>query len=153
MEMYADETTVVDESECWTRLRSSEVGRLAVVTPDGPDIFPVNYVVDHGTVVFRTAPGSKLTALRQGEPVAFEADGFDGDANEAWSVVVKGHPQQLRQPEAVLDAAGLPLFPWHGADKPVFVRVVPSHVSGRRFRVVEAARWPTTDLAPRAAPE
>jgi hypothetical protein len=85
--------------------------------------------------------------------VAFEADGYDADAHEAWSVVVKGHPQQLRPPHAVLDATGLPLFPWHGGDKPVFVRVVPAQVSGRRFRVVDTARSAPTTGDRRAAPE
>jgi hypothetical protein len=35
-------------------LRSAEVGRLAVSVADHPDIFPINYLVDHGTIVFWT---------------------------------------------------------------------------------------------------
>jgi uncharacterized protein len=45
---------------CWALLRSQEAGRLAVLIADRPEIFPINYVVDHGTVVFRTAEGTKL---------------------------------------------------------------------------------------------
>jgi uncharacterized protein len=40
---------------------------------DGPQIFHINYVVDHGTVVFRTAAGTKLAGAAQRD-VAFEAD-------------------------------------------------------------------------------
>ena len=41
---------------------SAQVGRLAVSIKEQPDIFPINFVVDHGTVVFRTAEGTKLAA-------------------------------------------------------------------------------------------
>ena len=80
---------------CWALLRSQEVGRLAVSIADRPEIFPVNYVVDHGTVVFRTAEGTKLAGAVQGDAVAFEADGYEPDTGEAWSVVVKGHAEEI----------------------------------------------------------
>ncbi len=51
---------VLDPNECWALLRGSVVGRLAISIANHPDIFPINYVVDHGTVVFRTAEGTKL---------------------------------------------------------------------------------------------
>jgi uncharacterized protein len=59
--------------ECWTLLRSTPVGRLATVVMGQPDIHPVNHLVDHGTVLFRTAEGTKLRAA-VGHEVAFEAD-------------------------------------------------------------------------------
>ena len=85
-EANADETA---PHEAWTILRTATVGRLAVVGGDGPEIFPVNFVVDHGSVVFRTAAGSKL-AMARGHRVAFEADGYTETTREAWSVVLKG---------------------------------------------------------------
>ena len=39
---------VLDEHDCLELLRESDVGRLAVVVEGGPEIFPVNFVVDHG---------------------------------------------------------------------------------------------------------
>src|SRR5680860_1471871 len=42
------------QEECWRLLREASVGRLAVWHGDGPDIFPINYATDHGTVIFRT---------------------------------------------------------------------------------------------------
>ncbi|MGD9527333.1 MAG: pyridoxamine 5'-phosphate oxidase family protein [Pseudonocardia sp.] len=141
-------------NDCWALLRSGDVGRLAVVIAGRPDIFPINYVVDHGTVVFRTAEGTKHAAAVKGEVVAFEADGYEPDEGEAWSVVVKGHAEEISRGHELLDTAGLPLFPWHDAPKQRFVRIVPDEISGRRFRVAGREAW-TTPLsdAPRTASE
>lgn len=130
------------ESACWDLLRDAEqrgggVGRIAVAIMNHPDIFPVNYVVDHGSVVFRTAEGTKLAAAVLGTGVAFEVDGYDPDSGDAWSVVIKGHAEEIEQILGRFDAADLPLFPWHASPKNRFVRVVPELVTGRRFHVVE----------------
>ena len=53
---------ILEPPECWTLLRHTEVGRLAVTMGTSPDIFPVNFAVDRGSVVFRTAEGTKLAA-------------------------------------------------------------------------------------------
>ena len=144
----------LEANDCWALLRSCEVGRLAVSVADRPDIFPINYVVDHGTVVFRTAEGTKLAAAVAGEAVAFEADGYEPGSGEAWSVVVKGQAEEISRGHELLDTAGLPLFPWHAAPKHRFVRIVPDEISGRRFHVVgpDAWRTPLSD-APRAPTE
>jgi uncharacterized protein len=115
-------------------LRESPVGRLAVVVDGRPDIFPVNHVVDHGTVVFRTARGSKFWGAA-GLPVAFEVDGYDVSSGRAWSVVVHGKGEVLIRTDDVLEAMQLPIFPWQGGAKPEFVRIVPHEITGRRFEV------------------
>ena len=126
--------TNLEGDVCWSLLRSSEVGRLAVAIADQPDIFPINFVVDHGTVVFRTAEGTKLAAAVLGRGVAFEVDGFDRQLGEAWSVVVKGKATELHQMIEIFEATDLPLFPWLTSPKPRFVRIVPESVTGRSFR-------------------
>jgi nitroimidazol reductase NimA-like FMN-containing flavoprotein (pyridoxamine 5'-phosphate oxidase superfamily) len=128
------------EPQCWDLLRSEEVGRLAVSITNHPDIFPINYVVDHGSIVFRTAEGTKLAASVLGVAVAFEIDGYDRAAGEAWSVVVKGEAVEIEQVLGRFDAADLPLFPWHASPKHRFVRIEPQSVTGRRFVVVEDRR-------------
>jgi nitroimidazol reductase NimA-like FMN-containing flavoprotein (pyridoxamine 5'-phosphate oxidase superfamily) len=120
-------------------LRESPVGRLAVVVEGRPDIFPVNHVVDHGTVVFRTARGAKFWGAA-GQPVAFEVDGYDASSGHAWSVVVHGKGEIVTRNDDALEALQLPLFPWHGGAKPEFVRVVPQEITGRRFPVLGGAR-------------
>jgi uncharacterized protein len=136
---------------CWTLLRSVSVGRLAVCLGDQPDIFPVNFIVDHGTIVFRTGPGSKLAVAVAHPSVAFEADGYQPDVGEAWSVVVKGRAEQITLDD-LMDTVRFPLFPWHAGPKQRFIRVVPGEVTGRRFHIVNRAQWraPLTDSRPSA---
>jgi nitroimidazol reductase NimA-like FMN-containing flavoprotein (pyridoxamine 5'-phosphate oxidase superfamily) len=128
--------TILEANACWQLLRQADVGRLAVSVGECPDIFPVNFVVDHGTIVFRTAEGTKLAAAVLGRAVAFEIDGYDAAAGEAWSVVVKGAATEIERMQDVYDALDLPLFPWHAAPKHRFVRIEPGEVSGRRFAVI-----------------
>ena len=71
-----------------------------------------------------------------GRGVAFEIDGYDADAGEAWSVVPKGHAAEIERMQDVFEALDLPLFPWHVAPKHRFVRIEPEDVTGRRFHVV-----------------
>jgi nitroimidazol reductase NimA-like FMN-containing flavoprotein (pyridoxamine 5'-phosphate oxidase superfamily) len=133
--------TVLSSEECLELLGGETVGRLAVSIRDHPDIFPINYAVDRGAVVFRTAEGTKLAASVLGRGVAFEVDGFDAGAGVAWSVVVKGRAVEIERLHDVLDALELPLFPWHAAPKHRFVRIEPLAITGRRFVVVEPAVW------------
>jgi nitroimidazol reductase NimA-like FMN-containing flavoprotein (pyridoxamine 5'-phosphate oxidase superfamily) len=146
-------TMILEPDECWALLRSAEVGRLAVSIMDRPDIFPINFLVDHGTVVFRTAEGTKLAAAVLGRAVAFEVDGYDAAVGEAWSVVVKGSASEIERMFEVFEVTELPLFPWITSPKPRFVRIEPESVSGRRFQVVERATPRTTGVSHRAEPE
>ncbi len=138
----SDLMTELDESACWTLLRTAAVGRLAIVVNHRPEIFPINFVVDHATVVFRTAEGTKLD-WGAGRDVAFEVDGHEPEVGEAWSVVVKGLAREVMQMYEALEALELPLFPWHASSKPHIVRIEPDAITGRRFRVADApARHP-----------
>jgi len=143
--------TILDRDECWRLMRSAPVGRLAVSIGAHPDIFPVNFVIDHGSVVFRTAEGTKLAASLLGVGVAFEIDGYDPEAGEAWSVVVKGRAEEILRMHELFDAMDLPLFPWHAAPKHRFVRIVPDEITGRRFHVVGRPVAATTEPERHAA--
>jgi hypothetical protein len=150
-----DENSTVDElseSECWALLRTASVGRLAVWVADHPDIFPINFAVDHGTVVFRSAAGTKVSAAVSDSPVALEADGYDQESAEAWSVVVKGDAEEVTGGQDLLDTVDLPLFPWHAGDKGRFIRIVPTTTSGRRFPVADPGVWLTPLSGVKRAP-
>ncbi len=142
-------------NECWALLRGSDLGRLALVLEGHPEIFPVTYLVDHGAVVFRTGPGGKLSAIHaQGaeQMVAFEADGVEGEV--AWSVVIKGRAKEVTGLYDAIDSALLPLHPRHGGQKDHLVEVTPGEITGRRFSVVDQARWANELTGARpAAPE
>ena len=131
-----DGMTILDSATCLRLLGSQEVGRLAVSVAYHPDIFPINYVVDDATIVFRTAEGTKLAAAFIGHAVAFEADGYDADTGDAWSVVVKGHAEEIAMHDMLEDTA-FPVFPWSAGPKSRFMRVVPDEISGRRFHVIQ----------------
>ena len=117
-----------------TLLARERLGRVAVA-PDGtrPTILPVNYVLDGASIVFRTAPGSKLTAALRNGHVAFEIDGFDALAHTGWSVVVTGHAEEITEPQELARAGRLPLRPWAVGDKSHYVRIPTDNVSGRRI--------------------
>jgi hypothetical protein len=145
----APRVQVLDSSHSWALLRESAVGRLAVVVDGEPDIFPVNFAVDHGSIVLRTAEGTKLAAA-VGQVVAFEIDGYSPDTGEAWSVVAKGSAQEIRQLHDVLDSLDLPLAPWHAGAKGHFIRITPDRLTGLRF-VTDGPRVERSE-SPRRAP-
>ncbi|MEX1079132.1 MAG: pyridoxamine 5'-phosphate oxidase family protein [Homoserinimonas sp.] len=123
--------TALTADECWDLLHTIELGRLAVSVGGSPDIFPVNYVVDGRSLVFRSAEGTKLLELTINSKVAFEADGWDEFT--AWSVVVRGTAQRLERQDEILRADDLPLRPWTATLKYNYVRIAPQVVTGRRI--------------------
>lgn len=122
---------------CWERLRGEAYGRLAVTDEDGPMMYAVNAVVEHGTIVFRTAPGSKLDAIRADPRVAFEVDGADERSGLAWSVVVRGRARELLSVDDVSAVTELGVTPWQAGAKPVYVRIDPASIAGREFARIE----------------
>jgi len=125
-------------AESWALLRESEVGRLAVIVDGHSDIFPVNHLVDHGSVVIRTAEGTKLAGA-SGQQVAFEVDGYDSVTASAWSVVLKGEAEHVQRLHDILEVIELPLVPWHSERKSHYLRVTAESITGRRFHVTGAA--------------
>jgi len=126
-------------AECWELLDATSVGRLAVDIAGQPDIFPVNYVVDGESLVFRSGAGTKLAGAVLGEHVAFEIDGSRPADRTVWSVVVKGRAREISHMAERFAVDDLPLYPWVADPKPNFVRVEPTLVTGRRFRVAATA--------------
>ncbi|MET3720430.1 MULTISPECIES: pyridoxamine 5'-phosphate oxidase family protein [unclassified Arthrobacter] len=155
--MSSESVTEVHNLEhhvCWDLLRTVSVGRLAILVDGHPDIFPINYTVDGGTIVFRTGQGTKLAGASGGSPVAVEADGVDAVSGLAWSVVLKGPATAIKGTEAVLDTAALYLFPWQAGKKDTFIRVSPDTLTGRRFKVTAPMTWWTQlSGAAKASPE
>ena len=94
--------TILPETECWNLLSSASLGRLVTSVDGQPDIFPVNFVVQHRTVLFRTAEGTKLVSAAINNNVLFEAD--DHNVAEGWSVIVKGMARLLRTDEEIDEA-------------------------------------------------
>ena len=136
--MTGNASDVLSEDESWSLLSSRTLGRLVTCVDGYPEIFPVNYVVQRRTVLFRTAEyASKLFTVVMNARVAFEAD--DHNVSEGWSVIVKGIAQVLNTSDEIKEAERAQLLPWTAGDKPRYVRVEASEISGRRFRFGSAA--------------
>jgi nitroimidazol reductase NimA-like FMN-containing flavoprotein (pyridoxamine 5'-phosphate oxidase superfamily) len=124
--------TILSESESWSLLASVALGRLVTSVDGQPEIFPVNFVVQRRTVLFRTAEGTKLVSAAINNRVLFEAD--DHNVAEGWSVIVEGTARTLRTDEEIEEAERAQLLPWTATLKQHYVRVLPLSVTGRRFR-------------------
>ena len=123
----------IDRDECLELLAGDVVGRLAVVSGGSADIFPVNYVLDGETVVFRTDPGTKLDATGRAQ-ASFEIDRIDREHRTGWSVVASGRLEEVTRYDSrtLARLRDLPVDPWAGGDKAHYVRLIPSRITGRR---------------------
>lgn len=131
----AFEIEELSAAACWALLRDTEIGRIALQGADDIEIFPINFVVDGGSIVFRTAGGTKLTLIGEGARCTFEADGVDDSARLAWSVVLKGSVRPVTGHESILATFGVEVVAWQTGEKPTYVRIKPQQISGRRFPV------------------
>jgi nitroimidazol reductase NimA-like FMN-containing flavoprotein (pyridoxamine 5'-phosphate oxidase superfamily) len=131
--------TVLDEAECLRLITPGGIGRIAYSGRYGPTVFPVNYRLYQGTIVFRTAQDSPTdedlrTGIANAEyKVAFEIDDFDSLARVGWSVLVQGsaHHVASETERASLSEAGVE--PWPGGDRELFLRIIPTRITGRRI--------------------
>ncbi|QTX04449.1 pyridoxamine 5'-phosphate oxidase family protein [Agromyces archimandritae] len=123
--------TELSENECWALLVAGEFGRFAVAIGSRPEIFPVNYRASDGSILIRTAEGTKLFGVGVNDEVAFEVD--DYTATEAWSVIVRGRARVLESPAEIAEAERVQLRPWARTPKTRFIRVDAAEVTGRRF--------------------
>jgi uncharacterized protein len=81
----------LSRDECLDLLRTVPVGRVGVSYNALPVILPVNFRLSDGdSIVFRSGEGQKLRASLDGSVIAFEADAFEDETSEAWSVLVQG---------------------------------------------------------------
>lgn len=124
----------IDQAGCLALLGQSTVGRLAVSTEQGPQIFTVNYGVHDGAIVIRTGPGLKL-AHASFHPVAFEVDQLDIGDRTGWVVEAVGHaeditdaidPRSTKLRRVVVDA-------WVSGSHPNCVAIARPRLSGRRL--------------------
>jgi nitroimidazol reductase NimA-like FMN-containing flavoprotein (pyridoxamine 5'-phosphate oxidase superfamily) len=130
-------TRLLSEEECWQRIREAPYGRIAATAAGEIDIFPVNHAVDGGTIVFRTAAGTKLLELTIRHHVAFQVDGFTDV--DAFSVVVKGDAEEFDRQGEVAAAERLGVTPWAPGEKDRWVRITPTEIQGRTFELPHAS--------------
>jgi uncharacterized protein len=121
----------LSQQECTSRLSRNGVGRIALCTPNGPVVVPVNFVMDNGTVLLRTAPYT-LIAAHAWDRAAFEIDDIDDDMRRGWSVLVMGRAAPVGDIDEVGDArAANELTPWAPGSRHMYIRITPDRITGR----------------------
>ena len=122
-------------AECRRLIAGGGIGRIAFGTLDGPVVIPVNFAVLADTIVIRTAEGTVIDGHADSQ-VALEVDHIDEALRQGWSVLVRGpahrvtHRAELGrlQEDAVV-------WPWAGGEREVYVRIIPSQITGRRIEI------------------
>jgi len=132
MSIESQPISVLSATESWNLLSSVALGRLVTSVDGKPAIFPVNFVVQHRTVLFRTAAGTKLVSAAINNEVLLEGD--DHGFTEGWSVIVEGTARILHTDEEIDEAERAQLLPWIATVKQHYVRIRPLNITGRRFR-------------------
>ena len=124
---------ILARDECLELLRATSLGRVALRIGETPAILPVNYAMLDDDVVFRTDPGSKLSAALMRVLVAFEIDHADPARHTGWSVLVTGYVEEIRDAGTLARVAELGLERWVIEGRDYVVRIHTRTISGRRF--------------------
>lgn len=123
----------MDLDECWERLASQPLGRLAICVDGQPHLVPINHLVRDREIVFVSvaATTTHATLAQPGLTAVLEVDHYDTDTDTGWSVVVAG---ELAVVEDDVEHARLELYgrpSWiSGRHQCRWLRLVPNHVEG-----------------------
>lgn len=129
--------------ECQALLRSSQVGRIAVVIDGAPIVLPVNFRVVETTgretsprtwIALRTRPGNVIDQAPMN--VAFEIDAIDAPRREGWSVLVRGTLHHV-DPNAADFRERFDPEPWLDTEREAWLVIEPFAITGRRLRAKE----------------
>ncbi|HYT39491.1 MAG TPA: pyridoxamine 5'-phosphate oxidase family protein [Acidimicrobiia bacterium] len=132
-------------ADCRRLLPGATVGRLVVPTPNFPTFEAVSFAVVEGELVLAVRPGSAGDALAAGTLVAFEADVLDHQAQQGWSVVVKGPVEDVDADVAELVRPAL--APWRAGPRDRLLLVRSERITGQRI-----VSQPVAELAETAPP-
>ena len=119
----------LDPADCYILLRTRTLGRVGTKIADDLTILPVYYAVMGDDIIFRTAPGTKLNAAVLETKVAFEVDG----ASPGWSVLVRGHAEEILDDETQVHARALLGNDWPAGERDQLVRIHAEQVTGRKL--------------------
>jgi nitroimidazol reductase NimA-like FMN-containing flavoprotein (pyridoxamine 5'-phosphate oxidase superfamily) len=130
---------VLDEAECLRLISPGGIGRIAYQGRFGQAVLPVNYRLHEGAIMFRTALHSPLdedlqTGIAAAEyKVAFEIDQLDMAGRQGWSVLIQGPAHRVESETERAAALQAGVENWAPGNRELFVRIVPSRITGRRI--------------------
>ncbi|HMC38344.1 MAG TPA: pyridoxamine 5'-phosphate oxidase family protein [Acidimicrobiales bacterium] len=126
-----DGLEILTPEACMELVATESVGRIAISVSALPAIFPVNFRLVNGDVVFLTGEGIKSQAAIEGAVVGFEVDQVDAEHRAGWSVMLIGQARMVTDEPKI--TADLRLSPWAGGARTNVVCIHPEFVSGRRI--------------------
>lgn len=103
---------VLSPDECRDFLARETTGRVGLVANGQPLIFPVNYAFVADSIIYRTAPGSKLDAARRFDRVVFEIDDWSEETRTGWSVLAKGTARPVEDEWHIALCEYFDIEPW-----------------------------------------
>lgn len=130
--------TVLSREQCLRLMATAPVGRIIYTRHAMPAVELVNFTVDAGGIVIRTAPSGKLLAAIQDAVVAFEADDYDPATRSGWSVTAVGHAREVTDPADIGMLRTTGPHPWAPGHHPYFVRITPGQLTGRYLRAADS---------------
>ena len=85
-------------------LTSAPVGRLGMITPEGPYIIPVGYCYTERKIFIHMCQeeGRKMRALKENPVVCFEVDESISDCSLAKSVIITGLAEIIKEPKRMI---------------------------------------------------
>ena len=85
-------------------LTTSPVGRLGMMTPEGPYIIPMGYCYAEGKIFIHMCQekGRKMSALKENPVVCFEVDESISDCSLAKSVIITGRAEIIKEPKRMI---------------------------------------------------
>jgi len=96
-------TVAMDQPEIDDLLRRGIVGRLAMVTSEGPYVVPLGYVFENGRIGFHSSPrGRKVESFGKDHRVCFEVDEANPEITQYKSVLIFGTIEETRDRETKL---------------------------------------------------
>jgi nitroimidazol reductase NimA-like FMN-containing flavoprotein (pyridoxamine 5'-phosphate oxidase superfamily) len=120
--------------ECVQLLSGGVIGRVALATPVGPRIVPVNYAMYGEAIVFRTAPYSELGTYGWNTDLAFEVDHIDYEKHQGWSVVALGRAELVDDPEEQRHIReSWDPRPWASGQRNLYMKLTWRDITGRRL--------------------
>ncbi len=137
---------VLTFDDCLLRLTQCPVGRFAFLHDGEIDVLPVNHTVDGLNIYFRTRGGSKIEAAVNSDRVSFEADSYDDQTQDGWSVLVHGTAEIVDDPEDIARVEPIAREAWVPPDSSemTWIRIRSTAITGRALWGDEGPRGVST---------
>jgi nitroimidazol reductase NimA-like FMN-containing flavoprotein (pyridoxamine 5'-phosphate oxidase superfamily) len=120
-----------DDEQCLALLGRAQLGRIALSLRALPVVIPVRYTRDDEDLLF-TASGEELSRALHGNIAALQADGYEEDSGQRWTVFAMGPVQRVEGVERLgMIARSLPWLPSTAMGEDGLFRLKPAVLSGR----------------------